>query len=58
MTVSEARQILGPEIEDLNDQEVEQLIATTGSVCDYFLDVIENDLTLSKKKGHNGYSAN
>ena len=51
MTIEAARQILGEEIQDLNNDEVLALIADVGSMCDTILDVIVGkDLTLERKR--------
>lgn len=54
MTIQEAREILGPEIEDLSDEQVLDLIKDSSRFCDGLLEVFESDLTFSLKSNHNG----
>lgn len=49
MTIEEARQILGSEIESLTDEEVEKLIAEQSLLCDALIEVFENHLTNDNK---------
>lgn len=54
MTITEARNILGPEIENLTDGEVEQLIQRERYMMKAFIEVFEKSLTTNLKGEHNG----
>lgn len=63
MTIERARQILGQEVISLSDQEVTNLIYTTGQFADTLLDVVVDSfttgtqrLTKGKRKDNNGDS--
>ncbi len=45
MTIQRAREILGTEIVNLSDQEVTNLIYSTGQFADTLLDVVVNTFT-------------
>jgi len=49
MTIQRAREILGTEIVSLSDQEVTNLIYSTGQFADTLLDVIVNTFTTNHK---------
>lgn len=60
MTIQKAREILGSEIVDLSDQEVTDLIYSTGQFADTLLDIVVDtfaartqQLTKNKEKDNN-----
>lgn len=50
MTIQRTRELLGDEVKDLTDEQITQLIQSTGAFCEELLKVIVTDLLQAQKE--------